>query len=250
LVTVADGQVTEIAGDPEHPMNRGFICVKGKAQIELLYHPDRLRYPRRRSGDRGLGKWERISWAEALQEITARLTQVRDEYGPETIATIHGTGPRATIPVSELLATALGTPNVISVDGHICFMPTIIAERATIGSVITMEKGPDYEQADCILVWGANPLVSHPPRGLEIIQAKRERRAKLIVVDPRRTALAEEADLWLQVRPGPIQLWLWVCLTRLLVRSYMRGSLSINGVTGSINLGSGSRTIHRKRWLR
>jgi len=81
-------------------------------------------------------------------------------------------------------------------------MPTIIAERATIGSVITMEKGPDYEQADCILVWGANPLVSHPPRGLEIIQAKRERRAKLIVVDPRRTALAEEADLWLQVRPG------------------------------------------------
>ena len=202
LATVTDGRITNIAGDPAHPMNRGYCCIKGKAQLELLYHPHRLKYPLRRTGDRGSGQWTRVSWDQALEEVADKLTEVKERYGPESIATIHGTGPRATIPASELLATSLGTPNIISIDGHICFMPSIIAERATIGSVITMETGPDYEQTSCILVWGANPLLSHPPRGREIIRAKDKRGAKLIVIDPRRTTLAEKADLWLQVRPG------------------------------------------------
>ena len=203
IVHLEDGRVTRVTGDPEHPMNRGFICVKGRAQPELLYHPDRLKYPMRRLGERGGGRWQRVSWDAALDDIAGRLAKIQSKYGSESIAVITGTGPRTGNNVARLFTLMFGTPNRISVDNHICFAPSTIAERNTYGEMTTMmEVGPDYRNAECIVVWGANPLLSHPPRGEEIVQARRKRGAKLIVVDPRRTALAALADLWLQVRPG------------------------------------------------
>jgi thiosulfate reductase/polysulfide reductase chain A len=203
LVHVEDGRVTKVTGDPDHPMNHGFICVKGQAQPELLYHPDRLKYPVKRTGGRGEGKWQRISWDEALDEIAAGLAKVQGEYGAESIAVMTGTGPRTGNNTARLFCLMMGTPNRISVDNHICFAPSVVAETSTYGVMTTMmEIGPDYNNADCIMVWGGNPLSSHPPRGEEIARAKRKRGAKLIVVDPRRTALAAMADIWLQVRPG------------------------------------------------
>jgi thiosulfate reductase/polysulfide reductase chain A len=203
LVHVEDGRVTKVTGDPDHPMNHGFICVKGQAQPELLYHPDRLKYPVKRTGGRGEGKWQRISWDEALDEIAAGLAKVQGEYGAESIAVMTGTGPRTGNNTARLFCLMMGTPNRISVDNHICFAPSVVAETSTYGVMTTMmEIGPDYNNADCIMVWGGNPLSSHPPRGEEVARAKRKRGAKLIVVDPRRTALAAMADIWLQVRPG------------------------------------------------
>ena len=202
MVHLEDGRVTRVTGDPNHPMNQGFICIKGRAQPELLYHPDRLKYPLRRSSDKGEGKWQRVSWDEALDEISERFKEVQEKYGTESIAVITGTGPRTGNNVARLFCLMLGTPNRISVDNHICFAPSTIAERYTYGHMTTMmEIGPDYQNAECIVVWGANPVASHPPRGEEIVQAKR-RGAKLIVIDPRRTKLASLADLWLQIRPG------------------------------------------------
>ena len=203
LVHVEDGKVIKVSGDPGHPMNRGFICVKGQAQPELLYHPDRLHHPLRRTGERGEGQWQRISWDEALDEIAARLTEVQKQYGAESIAVMTGTGPRTGNNTARLFCLMLGTPNRISVDNHICFVPSVVAETCTYGMMTTMmEIGPDYQHTNCIIAWGANPLASHPPRGQEIVQAKRKRGTGLIVIDPRRTTLASMADLWLQVRPG------------------------------------------------
>jgi anaerobic selenocysteine-containing dehydrogenase len=201
MVHVEDGMVVNIEGDPNHPLSKGFICVKGSSYHEFLYHPDRLTYPMKREGSKRNGKWERISWDEALDEIARKLSEVRENYCAESIATLHGTGPRASLVASTLLAHALGSPNVISVDLHICFAPSLIAEAFTIGNSITMDVGPDYENAQCIVVWGANPVSSHPVMGKAITDAC-QRGAKLIVVDPRRTYLASKADLWLQVRPG------------------------------------------------
>jgi anaerobic selenocysteine-containing dehydrogenase len=202
IVHVRDGKVARVTGDPDHPMNRGFICVKGKAQPELLYHPDRLKYPLRRTGARGEGKWQRIAWDEALDDIAGRLARVQKQYGAESIAVMTGTGPRTGNNTARLFCLVLGTPNRISVDNHICFAPSAVAESSTYGVMTTMmEIGPDYRHAGCIVAWGANPLASHPPRGREIVQAKRKG-ARLIVIDPRRTELAAQADLWLQVRPG------------------------------------------------
>lgn len=202
LVHVKDGRVTRVEGDPNHPMNKGFICIKGRAQPQLLYHPDRLKYPLRRAGKRGEGKWKRVSWDTALDAMASKFTEIKEKYGPETIAQIHGTGPKAPLPASRVLFLALGSPNVISVDLHICFAPSIVAETSTLGHTIMMERGPDYQNANCILVWGGNPLVSHPPRGTEILEAKQKRKAKLIVIDPRQITLAKRADLWLPIRPG------------------------------------------------
>ena len=201
LVTVRDGKVTQVKGDPEHPMNRGFVCVKGQAEPERLYHPDRLKFPLKRAGERGEGKWTRISWDEALDAIAGELTQVKEKYGPEAIAAMHGTGPRASL-CSSLLPFALGSPNRISIDLHICFAPSLVAEGVTVGHSVMMEQGPDYREAKCIVVWGGNPVASHPARGQDVVEAKKKRKAKLIVIDPRKTSLASQADLWLQVRPG------------------------------------------------
>ena len=201
LVHVEDGKVVKIEGDPDHPFTRGFVCVKSQAQPELIYHPDRIKYPLKRAGEKGSGKWERISWDEALDGIAAGLTKVKEKYAPESIAGDHGTGPRQSSLATSLLAHALGSPNVISTDLHICYAPSVVMGTCTLGHSVMMEVGPDYLNAECIMAWGANPLASHPPRGRDLLTA-RKRGAKLIVVDPRRTRLAKEADLWLQVRPA------------------------------------------------
>ncbi|GAI74265.1 unnamed protein product, partial [marine sediment metagenome] len=204
MVHVEDGKVTRVTGDPNHPMNQGFICVKGQAQPELLYHPDRLKYPLKRIGGKGEGKWERTTWDEALNAITEKLTEIKGKYGPESLAVIHGTGPRTGNTATHLLGLPLGTPNTISDDRHICHTPSVVAETSTIGgrTSIMMEVGPDYKNANCIVIWGGNPLAAHPPRGMEVVKAKRQRNTKLIVIDPRRITLASMADMWLQVRPG------------------------------------------------
>ena len=201
LAHVENGRVVSVQGDPHHPNNKGYICTKGRAEPGRLYHPDRLLHPLRRAGERGEGQWEQISWDEALDGIAAGLTVVKDTYGPEAICGMRGTGPRAG-GVASLVPYALGSPNAISVDLHVCYAPSLIAENVTIGTSTLMERGPDYENSRCILVFGANPLVSHPPRGRDLLRGKANNGAKLIVVDPRKTRLAEKADLWLQVRPG------------------------------------------------
>ncbi len=201
LAHVEDGRVVGLRGDPHHPNNKGYICVKGKAEPGRLYHPDRLLHPLKRVGERGEGRWQRVSWDEALNGIAAGLTAVKDKYGPEAICGMRGTGPRAG-GVSNLVPYALRSPNAISVDLHICYAPSLIAENVTIGTSILMERGPDYENSRCILVFGAHPLVSHPPRGRDLLRGRINNGAKLIVVDPRRTQLADKADVWLQVRPG------------------------------------------------
>lgn len=202
IVHVENGKITKIDGDPDHLANHGFMCIKGKAYPEYVHHPDRLKYPRKRTGERGEGKWERITWDQALNEIAEKLTALREEYGPESFATITGTAPRPSKSAMHLLAVALGSPNTASTDNHVCAVPTGLAGRFTMGMNVTMERGPDYKNAECILIWGGNPIVSHPPKGREIVRAKRDRNVKLIVVDPRKTLHASQADLWLQVRPG------------------------------------------------
>lgn len=202
LVDVVEGKVTKIRPDPDHPSSRGFICIKGSNYAHFTYHPDRLKYPLKRIGEKGEARWKRISWDEALDEIAEKLTEIREKYGASSIGTFNGTAPRESLFACRLLASALGTPNVISTDLHICFAPSMVAEIATVGHTVMQEVGPDYLNSKCILVCGGNPLVSHPPRGRDLLEGVRKNNAKLIVIDPRKTHLASYADLWLQVRPG------------------------------------------------
>ncbi|GAJ08322.1 unnamed protein product, partial [marine sediment metagenome] len=86
LAHVKDGKVIKIKGDPDHPSNKGALCHTALAGIELLYHPDRLNYPMKRAGKRGEGKWQKISWDEALDNIADKLNEIKEKDGAEAIS--------------------------------------------------------------------------------------------------------------------------------------------------------------------
>jgi anaerobic selenocysteine-containing dehydrogenase len=194
-------KVVKITGDPDSPLNRGKICPKGLASIEHLYHPDRLKYPLKRMGKRGEGAWKRISWDEALDTIVEKIHEIRERSGVESIAIGTGTGRHHFRHVLRF-ANALGTPNWCEPGTAQCFIPRILTGIMTYGDLPVCDYYGDVNPA-CMLVWGHNPVISGPDgeiqfRVRECIQSG----TKLIVVDPRRTEMAEKADLWLQLRPG------------------------------------------------
>ncbi|MCL7401156.1 MAG: molybdopterin-dependent oxidoreductase [Thaumarchaeota archaeon] len=196
------GEVVALEGDPDHPLSEGYMCPKGLSYLQLVYHPDRLKYPLKRIGERGEGKWKRVSWEEALSDIASRLLEIREKYGPESIMISYGTYPkRVAIGLSIFLAS-LGSPNQLIANCHYCYTPHLVADLLTCGEVYTCELGiPDFRKSKCIVLWGYNPVHTFPALGRRILKA-RERGAELIVIDPRFTELASKADLWLQVRPG------------------------------------------------
>jgi anaerobic selenocysteine-containing dehydrogenase len=205
LAHVKNGQVVKIEGDPEHPWNKGVLCPKGLSGIELLYHPDRLNYPMKRIGKRGEGKWQRISWDEALDVISFRLNEAKEKNGPEAICMATGAGLYSNFGLMGYFAYLLGTPNMMT-SGYICFNPAGTAAWATIGyqaALFAQEMVNDEVfNSNCILMWATNPRNTHPyPVGEGIFRLK-EKGVKLIVVDPRPTEYAPIAALWLQIRPG------------------------------------------------
>jgi len=110
LVHVNNSKVVKIKGDPEFPLNRGKLCVKGMASIDQLYNPNRLKHPLKRVGQRGEGKWKQISWDEALDAIVNKIQEIKEEFGVESIAIGQGTGRHHYRHVVRF-AHALGTPN-------------------------------------------------------------------------------------------------------------------------------------------
>jgi anaerobic selenocysteine-containing dehydrogenase len=198
LIYTKNGKVSKIAGDPDCPINHGTLCSKGLASAQLVYHPDRLTYPVRRVGPKGSGKWERISWDEALDRIAKRILDYKAEFGAESIVMGYGTG-RENEAVIYRFANLLGSPNVLTA-GHFCYGPRIAT------SIITCGTNPivDYENDPrCLMVWGNNLVISNPDcyKG-ESFSVSLDKGAKLIAVDPRLTRIAARADIWLKLRPG------------------------------------------------
>jgi anaerobic selenocysteine-containing dehydrogenase len=201
LVSVKDGKVIKVQGDPDSPLNQGRMCPKGLASIEMLYHPDRLTHPLKRTGKRGQGQWERISWDEALDLIAFKVAHFRSTYGPESIAVGQGTG-RYYFNAAIRFANALNTPNWCEPGQAQCFCPRIVTGMMTFGALPVCDYYGEINPA-CLLVWGHNPTISGPDGEIQFrVKDCIRRGTKLIVIDPRQTELAKKADLWLQIRPG------------------------------------------------
>jgi anaerobic selenocysteine-containing dehydrogenase len=198
---VDDGRFVRVEPDRAHP--EGGLCAVGSAGPEMVYSPRRLQYPLKRTHPKSADDpgWVRVSWDEALADIAARLAAIRDEAGGEAIAVSRGapgaTGSQDYYPWLGRLANLLGAPNTISTT-HQCQW------ARDNGSAYTYGVGappPQFEQAELIVIWGANPAASWLNGWRRIAEAVR-RGASLIVVDPRRTLTAQRADLWLAVEPG------------------------------------------------
>lgn len=201
LMHVADGELVKVEGDPDGPLNHGRLCPIGAMTRDIVYHPQRLKYPMRRVGPRGSGQWERITWDEALGEIAGKLHGIRDEFGPEAIAVGTGTG-RHLICWMPRLAYGLGTPNWIEPGFAQCYFPRLNAAFVTFGNQVVSDFTGDTPPA-CMLFWGQNSTITGA--GGETRFNNHEalsHKPRIIVVDPRETELAKKADIWLRVRPG------------------------------------------------
>jgi anaerobic selenocysteine-containing dehydrogenase len=201
LLHVRDGLLVKVEGDLQSPLNHGRLCPIGTVTVDLVNHPDRLQYPRRRVGPRGSGQWTRISWDEALDEIAERLLAIRSEFGPEAIALGTGTGRHHIRWVSRF-GHALGTPNWCEPGFAQCFHPRVNTCILTFGDFPVSDFTGGKPPA-CMLFWGHNPLNSGPDGETRFnVREALDTNPKIIVVDPRETELARRADVWLQLRPG------------------------------------------------
>ena len=224
LVRVEDNLVKEIKGDPDCPVNRGWLCVKGKKYHTIAHHPDRLTEPllRAKSGFRKVG------WEEALDRITERFLEIKASSGPEAVVMGYGTG-RDNEAFIYRFANTFGTPNVLTA-GHMCYGPRIVTGITRCGNlpVVDYEGGPG-----CVLVWGANPLVSNPDeyKGLYLARAMKQG-TKIICVDPRRSLVAKQADLWLRIRPGTDGALAWGLVNVILDRGLMDAGFVASQVHG------------------
>ena len=201
LLHVRDGVLVKVEGDPDSPLNHGRLCPIGTVTADLVNHPDRLQYPRRRVGPRGSGKWTRISWDEALDEIAERLLSIRQKFGPEAIALGTGTGRHHIRWVSRF-GHALGTLNWCERGFAQCFHPRVNTCILTFGDFPVSDFTGGTPPA-CILFWGHNPLNSGPDGETRFnVREALDSNPRIIVVDPRETELARRAEVWLQLRPG------------------------------------------------
>jgi len=199
LLHLANGKVTRIEGDPEHPVNKGNICIRGLASIELPYNPHRLKHPLKRVGEKGQGKWQEISWDEALNVVADELSKARDNYGAESVLFMRGDAKGLIDDFVTRFANVFGTPNEFGTH-VVCMQPTGTATRITFG--IFPPPPADYEGSPaCILVWGSNVQATGAKEYWATLRAL-DKGAKLIVIDPRRIELAARADIWLQPRPS------------------------------------------------
>jgi len=196
LLEVENGRITKVKGDPQHPITKGRICPRGALMADHVHHPDRINYPAKRQGEKGSGKWQRLTWEQALDEVAGKLEALRGKHGAETLAFTHGT--KRTYHWDERrFFNLFGSPNVCGAN-TVCMCPTQAVEYATYGGF----TWGDIMHTRCVVLWGHGPSESDPVGLYPMILQAKKNGAKLIVVDPRRITEAEKADMWLQIRPG------------------------------------------------
>jgi anaerobic selenocysteine-containing dehydrogenase len=201
LVTVESGRAVRVAGDPEHPFTRGFLCAKVNRYVERTYHEDRLLHPMRRTGPKGSGKFARISWDEALDEIATRLNEIRNSsHGAQAILPYSYAGTMGIVQGSSIDRRFFHSIGASMLDRTICSTPGKVGMQMTVGANV----GADPEgipESDLVLLWGTNTLTSNPHMWPFVLEAK-ARGAPIVAIDPIRTRTAAQCDEWIGLRPG------------------------------------------------
>ena len=199
LVTVDDGVATKIQGDPSMPFTEGTLCTKVAYYLERTYSPDRLLYPLKRTGRKGSGEFRRIGWDEALDEIAARLRALAAE-DPQTILPCSYAGTMGMVQYSSMDRRFFHKLGATLLDRTLCSSAGKYGIKATLGGSVGMDP-ERFDEAQLILLWGANPVVSNLHLWSRVQTAKR-RGAKVIAIDPYRSLSAEKCTQHVALLPG------------------------------------------------
>src|SRR2546430_7429671 len=202
---VEDNRIVSVRGDDDDVFSKAYVCRKGIAIADVHHDPDRLRRPVRRNA---AGDFEEISWDEALDLVAGRLGEIRAQHGSNAIGFYWGnpTGNNhGALLMLSSFTKALGTRNRFSA-GSQDANPRLVTSYELYGSSISIPI-PDIDRTDYFLCLGGNPMISNrsvmtPPDMRRRLRAVRERGGKIVVVDPRRTETAKEANEHVAIRPG------------------------------------------------
>jgi len=199
-VTVRRGRVVKIDGSRKNPVTDGFICAKVRKFDELVYGPDRLLYPAVRKGRKGEGQFKRVTWDDALELIASKMREAKAQSGGASILPYSYGGSNGLLTQDNIDAQIWRRFGTSRLARTVCAAPTGAANMALYGKMASVTY-QDYPEASVIILWGVNPSAT----GIHLIPYVRDaqaRGAKLIVIDPRTTALAKSADIHLAVKPG------------------------------------------------
>jgi len=196
----AAGHATKIAGDPQHPITRGFLCGKVAKYLEREYHPGRLLYPLRRTGAKGEGKFTRLAWDEALGEIAGRLAAISREHGPEAILPYSYAGTMGVLNYAGMDRRFFHRLGASRLDRTICSNTGGVALVASQGTRFGLEP-EQFAHARLIIAWGANILGTNSHLWPFVVEARRNG-AKFYVIDPVKNRTGRAADKHFAVNPG------------------------------------------------
>jgi len=201
LVKVVNGKVIKVEGNPLHPVNQGGLCPKGQAGLQVLYHPNRLRNPMKRIGERGSGQWEKIAWDEAITIVAERLKTLRAKEQPQSFVVIAGCNQGLMKQLLKRFLDAFGSPNFI----------TTLHDEAILKANYVMRgvaaySAYDWDRTKYLLSFENNfleegNLVGRMLRTYGHIK-ERGNRAKIVQIEPRLSVTAARADEWIPVHPG------------------------------------------------
>ena len=194
VVTVEEGRAVKVEGLKSHPLNKGELCPKGEAALSHIYSPERLKHPLKRVN----GRFEQISWDQALDEIADKLSQLKAAYGPQVLGVFSGSIGVENLEMAGLtqrFKAAFGSPNFFSVES-VCYRMRIRTRQITFGKYPTEEL-----DSKLYILWGHNPDASDFPLKLAM-ERNLAQGSKLVVVDPRRIPMADKAEMYLRIRPG------------------------------------------------
>jgi len=210
-IELVDGKIEGISPLKDHPI--GVVCVRGLHAKEIVYSKDRLKHPLLRTGERGEGKFERISWEDALDRIARAFQKIKKDFGAEAVMSYFGRGSFDNN-LTELFGARgmpcqgvsgflfpFGSPNGTGCSS-VCYVSYgIFASLSTIGAQMETTY-TDFDSADLIVMWGANPPTDSPPNRVKKILDARKRGARVIAIDHMRSDIAKMADQWVGVRSG------------------------------------------------
>ncbi|HMQ33234.1 MAG TPA: molybdopterin-dependent oxidoreductase, partial [Chloroflexaceae bacterium] len=200
ITEVRDGRAVKFYADPGHPVTRGWLCAKVRPYLERVYSPDRLLYPMRRVGPKGGGRWERVSWDEAVAEIAERWRAIIAEGGAAAILPYSYSGTLGLLQTAVVDARLWGRMGASGLDRAICCAGSHAAVAATLGARHSADYA-DVTHSSLVLIWGHNPA-STGPHFMPFLREAQKRGTYVVVVDPRRTLTARSADEHIQPRPA------------------------------------------------